>query len=159
MRRIVGAGCVGVAALTAAVVFAFAALSPAFAHGFLSASDPAENAVLDGAPASVRLKFSEPVEVGASIFKVYPLPAGEGTDLKGAAGALVSEVLRARGDEEQRADAGVSAAASVSQEVEILLKEGLAPGAYVVMWRVLSVDTHVTEGFFVFQVQPGGGDV
>jgi methionine-rich copper-binding protein CopC len=30
----------------------------------------------------------------------------------------------------------------------------LAPGRYRVMWRVLSVDTHVTEGDFTFDVVP-----
>jgi len=38
----------------------------------------ADNAVLAEMPAAVRLRFSEPVEVNASIFKVYPL-AAEGT--------------------------------------------------------------------------------
>ncbi len=28
----------------------------------------------------------------------------------------------------------------------------LAPGTYRVMWRVLSVDTHVSEGDFTFDV-------
>ena len=30
----------------------------------------------------------------------------------------------------------------------------LAPGTYRVRWRVLSVDTHVTEGDFTFDVSP-----
>jgi methionine-rich copper-binding protein CopC len=30
----------------------------------------------------------------------------------------------------------------------------LAPGTYRVTWRVLSVDTHVTEGDFTFEVAP-----
>lgn len=30
----------------------------------------------------------------------------------------------------------------------------LAPGAYKVIWRVLSVDSHVTEGDFPFRVSP-----
>ena len=30
----------------------------------------------------------------------------------------------------------------------------LAPGRYTVHWRVLSVDTHVTEGTFAFTVAP-----
>ena len=31
----------------------------------------------------------------------------------------------------------------------------LAPGTYRVKWRVLSVDTHVTEGDFIFRVSDG----
>jgi copper resistance protein C len=30
----------------------------------------------------------------------------------------------------------------------------LAPGRYRVVWRVLSLDTHVTEGDFTFDVAP-----
>jgi len=30
----------------------------------------------------------------------------------------------------------------------------LAPGSYRVVWRVLSVDTHVTEGDYTFEVVP-----
>jgi methionine-rich copper-binding protein CopC len=30
----------------------------------------------------------------------------------------------------------------------------LAPGQYNVRWRVLSVDTHKTEGSFGFEVRP-----
>ena len=31
----------------------------------------------------------------------------------------------------------------------------LGPGTYRVKWRVLSVDTHVTEGDFIFRVTDG----
>jgi methionine-rich copper-binding protein CopC len=37
--------------------------------------------------------------------------------------------------------------------LEVSLPE-LAPGTYRVRWRVLSVDTHVTEGDFTFDVRP-----
>jgi methionine-rich copper-binding protein CopC len=30
----------------------------------------------------------------------------------------------------------------------------LAPGTYRVMWRVISVDTHQTEGAFTFTIGP-----
>jgi methionine-rich copper-binding protein CopC len=29
----------------------------------------------------------------------------------------------------------------------------LAPGTYTVIWRVLSVDSHITEGRFTFRVE------
>ena len=129
----------------------------ALAHSVLAGSDPADNAVLAEMPGAVRLRFSEPVDVNASIFKVYPLAAeGDLQTLRTAASELVNRVLRERGDEDRRADAGVAAERSVSQEVQILLKEDLPAGSYVVMWRVLSVDTHVVEGHFIFHVQPDG---
>ena len=128
-----------------------------WAHSALSSSDPADGAVLSAMPPAVRLKFSERVEVNTSIFKVYPLADDEDPGrLRAAASQLVNEVLRARQDEDRRADAGVVASGSVADEIQILLKEDLPPGPYVVMWRVLSVDTHVTQGFFVFRVQPDG---
>lgn len=131
----------------------------ALAHGFLTGSDPADNAVLAEMPAAVRLRFSEPVEVNASIFKVYPLAAeGDLQALRAAARELMKQVLRERGDEDRRADAGVAVERSVSDEVQILLKEDLPAGSYVVMWRVLSVDTHVTEGYLIFHVRPDGQD-
>lgn len=136
-------------------VVALLAAGPVYAHAHLEQSTPAADSVVASAPASVLLKFTEPVEVGFSTFKVYPLPAGaDGESLKDAAAKLVDEVLGARGDEEARADAGVAGGSGTSAEVEIRMKEGLEPGAYVVMWRVLSVDSHTTRGHFVFQYQP-----
>jgi len=141
-----------------AAVIAWAAPQPVLGHAFLEASDPAVDAVLTAMPAAVRLQFSEPVEVGASIFKVYPLPHEEDPlRLKAAASQLVNEVLTARRDQDRRADAGLAASGAVADDIQILLKEDLPTGPYVVMWRVLSIDTHVTQGFFVFQVQPDGG--
>jgi len=130
---------------------------PVLAHATLQSSDPVPDAVLAAIPQAVRLQFTEPVEINASIFKVYPLAdEADSQRLKAAASQLVNEVLRARGDEDRRADAGVAADGVVAGQVQILLKEDLPPGPYVVMWRVLSIDTHVTQGFFVFRVEPGG---
>jgi methionine-rich copper-binding protein CopC len=54
----------------------------------------------------------------------------------------------------ERIDAGLKTQGRTAENVTISLKPGLKPGAYVVMWRVLSVDTHTTSGFFVFVYQP-----
>lgn len=128
------------------------------AHSDLTAATPAQNETVTEAPAQVTLTFSEPLEVAFSTFKVYPLEAeGDGNSqrLNGLAGALVSDVLEARGDEAARADAGVSTAERTSPEIALPLKDGLEPGRYVVMWRTLSVDTHTTQGFYVFTYAPG----
>ena len=42
----------------------------------------------------------------------------------------------------------------VSSTVLLVSLPQLAPGTYKVTWRVLSVDTHVTEGDFTFDVAP-----
>ncbi|MDR7521638.1 MAG: copper resistance protein CopC [Armatimonadota bacterium] len=129
----------------------------AAAHAYLRAAEPAEDSTVAVAPSEVRLVFSEPIEVRFSTFKVYRVPADPGWDrrrLNAAAGALVSEVLRRRGDEADRADAGLATAARTTTTVTLRLRPHLAPGAYAVMWRVLSIDTHVTQGFYVFRIRP-----
>lgn len=130
------------------------------AHAELSGIEPARDAVLSEAPEAVTLTFTEPAVAAFSLFKVYPLPAGpelpEGADAtlerNGRAAALVSAVLQKRGDEAERADAGLLPAAAESAEVQLALKPDLPAGDYVIMWRVLSVDTHSTSGFSIFTV-------
>jgi len=129
------------------------------AHSELESSTPAANATLQAAPPVTSLTFSEAVEVRFSTFKVYPL--GADTDLantpeaqNGLAGALVSEVLETQGDDEARADTGVETAERTADTVTLPLKPDLPAGVYVVMWRVLSADTHTSQGFITFRVAP-----
>lgn len=74
--------------------------------------------------------------------------------LNGLAGALVSRVLTARGDEAARADAGLATVEATSETVSLKLKPGFEPGTYVVMWRVLSIDTHTEQGYSIFTYRP-----
>ncbi|MDQ3459241.1 MAG: copper resistance protein CopC [Deinococcota bacterium] len=140
---------------------ALTSVGAAHAHAYLSASTPEQNVVIADLPEEIRLVYSEPVEVRFSLFKVYALEAdpelsleADAQRLSGLAGALVSEVLEARGDDDARADAGVSTEARTGAEITLALKEGLEPGHYVVMWRVLSIDTHTTQGFYLFTYDP-----
>ncbi len=126
-------------------------------HAYLKASDPPEEITINAAPTAVRLIFTEPVEIRFSIFKVYRLDIDPGMEMRrvnAAAGALMSNVLQKRGDEADRADAGVDATSRTTTDVAIKLKPELKAGSYVVMWRVLSIDTHTTQGFFVFTLAP-----
>lgn len=142
----------------AVVLAAGAALispSDAWAHAFLDESVPARDAVVEVLPDTVKLVFTEPVEVRASIFKVYPLtPDEDPLRLRAQAARLVDEVLQVRGDENRRADDGLVPAGRESAEIQIVLPDDLPPGPYVVMWRVLSVDTHITWGHYVFTYAP-----
>lgn len=127
----------------------------AWGHAHLRQASPAQGATVTETPTEVRLTFSEPVEVGFSTFKVYPIaPADDEGALREAARQLMGEVLHARDDADARADAGVAEGSRTSADIVIVLKEDLEPGPYVVMWRVLSVDTHVTEGFYTFTYAP-----
>lgn len=75
--------------------------------------------------------------------------------LDAAAEALMAEVMDATDDAGARADAGVTPATGQSETVTVRLKDDLEPGAYAVMWRVLSVDSHAIEGFLTFTYDPG----
>jgi methionine-rich copper-binding protein CopC len=68
-----------------------------------------------------------------------------------AASVFVPTVIDLSGDEAERADAAILAEGT-TKNVTISLKDDLAPGAYVVMFRVLSSDTHTIEGFITFEI-------
>ena len=99
------------------------------AHAFLERAEPAVGSTTRVAPPELRLRFSEPVEPALSTVRVLD-----------AAGTRVD-----RGD--------VSADPADRRTLRVSLS-GLPPGTYKVVWRVLSVDTHVTNGDFVFRVAP-----
>lgn len=134
-------------------------LSLAAAHAELATIEPKKDAVVS-APETVTLVFTEAAVTAFSLFKVYPLPpvtdVPEGTDQllarNAVAGELVSEVLQKRDDADERADQGLLTTEAESAEVVLALKEHLMPGDYVIMWRVLSVDTHTTSGYSIFTV-------
>lgn len=134
----------------------------ASAHAELESALPAEGETVTSMPAEVVLTFTEPVEVRFSLFKVYPLDADvdmaeEDAQLRlnGLVGQLVSEVLEAQSDEAARADTGVATTERTSTDIVLPLKDTLEPGPYVVMWRVISADTHPVEGFHTFVYAPG----
>jgi methionine-rich copper-binding protein CopC len=117
--------------LPLALAFAIAvASSPAaVAHAFLDHALPAVGSQVRGVPASVTLWFTQELEPAFSTIKV----------------------LDAQGREVDRADKSVDPRDRTVLRVSL---SPLAPGMYRVVWRVLSVDTHVTEGDFTFTVVP-----
>lgn len=137
-------------------------LGVAQAHADFASSEPASDATITQPLEEVRLVFTEAVELDFSLFKVYELDAA-GVDLaaqnvwqrlNGLAGALVADVLGSREDGEARVDTGLANVERKSEEIVISLEEGIPAGFYVVMWRILSVDTHGTQGFYVFEYAP-----
>jgi len=56
--------------------------------------------------------------------------------------------------EGKRVDAGPAEVSPTSPAMLQVPVKALGPGTYRVKWRVLSVDTHVTEGEFTFHVAP-----
>jgi methionine-rich copper-binding protein CopC len=100
----------------------------AAAHAFLDHARPAVGAALAAAPDSVQLWFTQPLEPAFSTVQVVG-PSGE------------------RVDQGPPAISGDDAA-----RMSVALRPGLAPGRYRVIWRVLSVDSHVTNGDFSFSI-------
>jgi copper resistance protein C len=123
------------------------------AHSYLSNSSILANSILKTMPDKLTLEVSEPLELGFSSFKIYKLETkSTGEKLKLEAQALVARVLALKNDLAKRADAGLETTASEAAVVKLKLKPNQKSGIYVVMYRVLSVDTHITQDFFTFSL-------
>jgi len=110
------------------LAIAAAALSAAaHAHAFLDHADPKVGSVVAAAPSELRLWFSQDLEPAFS----------------------TAEVLDATG---QRVETGKVAVDAKERTLLRVPLGQLAPGTYTVNWRVVSVDTHPTEGRFTFRV-------
>ena len=115
-------------ATLAVPLLAFAASTAAQAHAHLMQANPAQGSIAAPAPKEVVLNFSEKLEPKFSSIEVR--------DAKG--GAVQDGQAQAAGD---------------GTQLRVGLKP-LPPGTYKVIWRVLSVDTHRTNGSFSFRVGP-----
>jgi methionine-rich copper-binding protein CopC len=102
--------------------------APAQAHARLTASTPADGAVLGSAPASLRLQFSEVLEPA---FSTLSLRDGQGAEVAIGKPAL------------DPADAKTLTAKLPR----------LAAGSYQVRWSAASHDGHRTRGMFSFDVK------
>jgi methionine-rich copper-binding protein CopC len=111
------------------VTLALGAVPRLQAHAFLDHAAPAVGSTVHGSPAEVRLWFSQELEPAFSTIRVLD---GAGTEV-------------------DKRDKGVDP--DDRTQLRVSLRD-LAPGTYKVVWRALSVDTHVTEGDFVFEVAP-----
>ena len=111
------------------VALLLAAATGAGAHAFLDRAEPRVGSKVHTPPAQVTLWFTERLEPAYSRVKVVD-----------AAGRQV--------------DTGDGAVDAADQRVLRASLTPLAPGKYRVIWRVLSVDAHVTEGDFTFSVNP-----
>jgi copper resistance protein C len=128
----------------------------ALAHSNLIASSIKDGATVRVMPKSITLEFSEAVELGFSSFKLIALDPKIRT-LKAAnaeADSLLEATLEKRDDEASRADDGLLTSAAIAAKLEVKLKAKLRAGWYVMMWKVLSVDTHNSSDYFVFEYRP-----
>lgn len=111
------------------IAFFFAAAAPVFAHAHLDRASPSVGSTVTPAPREVVLWFTNQLEPAFSSIEVR--------DEKGTSVQTGKAVV----DRSNRTRMSVSLKA-------------LPPGSYKVMWRVLSVDTHRTQGDFSFRVGP-----
>jgi copper resistance protein C len=126
------------------------------AHSNLNTASIKDGETVRVMPKTITLEFSEAVEVGFSRFKLIALEP-KIINLKmasAAADAMLESALEKRNDEATRSDDGLLNAPAVAAKLEVKLKAKLSAGWYVMMWKVLSVDTHSSSDFFVFQYNP-----
>jgi copper resistance protein C len=136
-----------------AALVSFLLTGVVLAHSYLSNSSILANSILKTMPDKLTLEFSEPLELEFSSFKIYKLETkSTGEKLKLEAQALVARVLALKNDLAKRADDGLETTASEAAVVKLKLKPNQKSGIYVVMYRVLSVDTHITQDFFTFSL-------
>ena len=114
----------------AALMVALGAVPAASAHAELLTTDPANDAVVDEAPARVSLRFNEAVETAFGAVRVFDTNA-------------------------RRVDTG-RVERPASDTVAVGLQDDLPRGTYTVTWRVVSGDAHPIAGAFVFHVGAPG---
>ena len=113
------------AALACVLVIALAA--PAWAHASLESSNPASDSQLDRAPTQLTLSFSESVSISPRSVQLFSCSGG-------------------------RATLGEPKHGSKSSEVVTAVDSNLEAGRYLVVWRVISADSHPVDGAFYFSV-------
>jgi methionine-rich copper-binding protein CopC len=97
------------------------------AHAFLKNADPGVGSTIETSPSEIRIRFTENIEPAVSSIQVFD----------------------ASGKEVDKHDL------HLDRSDHALLHISLPPlraGTYKVVWRVVSVDTHVTNGNFTFRV-------
>ena len=97
------------------------------AHAFLKRAEPAVGSTVRTSPGEVRIWFTENIEPAFSTLQVF----------------------NASGTEVDKHDVHVDHSSPAVLNVSL---PRLEPGTYKVVWRVVSVDTHVTNGNFTFRV-------
>jgi methionine-rich copper-binding protein CopC len=117
-----------IAPLAAVLLLVVSISPPALAHAFPDHSVPAVGGTLAQSPAEVRIWFTQKLEPSFSTI----------------------EVLDASGARVDQGDTKVDAQDPTLLRVSV---KPLAAGTYNVVWHVVSVDTHTTEGNFSFTVR------
>ena len=97
------------------------------AHVFLKDADPGVGSTIQRSPSEIRIRFTENIEPAVSSIQVFD----------------------ASGKEVDKGDLHLDRSDHALLHVSLPL---LGAGIYKVVWRMVSVDTHVTNGNFTFRV-------
>ena len=112
--------------------------NPVEAHAGLKSSEPAAASVLEKSPEEIVLKFAEQVEISFGSIRLFDAN---------------SKLIVLPTPNYGFADAVVDA-----KTVRVNLPD-LEPGNYLVVWRVVSSDSHPVQGAFGFQIGPRGANL
>lgn len=104
------------------------AQSQAFAHAFLDHADPKVGTTIAATPAEIKLWFTQELE-----------PTFSSIEVRNAAGTEVDK-------KDVHPD-------PKNKTLLIVSVPQLPAGTYTVLWRVVSVDTHKTQGHFQFTIK------
>jgi copper resistance protein C len=97
------------------------------AHAFLKDAEPAVGSTVQRSPNEVRIRFTENIEPAFSRIQVFD----------------------SSGNEVNKRDVHLDPSDHALLRVSL---PRLGAGTYKVVWRVVSVDTHVTNGSFTFRI-------
>jgi len=97
------------------------------AHAFLKEAEPAVGSIVQTSPSEIRIRFTENIEPAVSSIQVFD----------------------ASGKEVDKRDLHLDRSDHASLHISL---PRLGSGTYKVVWRVVSVDTHVTNGNFTFRI-------
>ncbi|MCU1359885.1 MAG: uncharacterized protein JWN99_1174 [Ilumatobacteraceae bacterium] len=100
------------------------------AHAGLETSIPAASATLEEAPDNIVLDFDEPIDASVASIQLFDASAKR---------VLIGEPTASQGDD----------------SIVLASLPDLDDGIYAVVWRVASVDGHVVDGAFSFEIGTG----
>jgi copper resistance protein C len=109
------------------LLFAVAGLARLEAHAFLKRAEPSVGSTAQTSPTEVQIWFTENLEPSFSTVQVFD----------------------ASGRQVDKRDVHLDRSNRSLLQVSV---PQLAAGTYKVVWRVVSVDTHVTKGSFTFRI-------
>lgn len=97
------------------------------AHAFLKEADPGVGSTVQTSPSEVRIRFTENIEPSVSSIQIFD----------------------ASGKEVDKRNLHLDSSDHALLHVSL---PQLGAGIYKVVWRVVSVDTHVSNGTFTFRI-------